>query len=74
MGNGESKGEGSAYITDMHAYPHLREAIDRARRTNLERSADSADRSGQHAQASPSLVSTSASQLCPPEAPCPVAR
>src|SRR5215210_3554809 len=37
MGNGESARQGSAHITDMHAYPHLREAPDSARRADLER-------------------------------------
>jgi hypothetical protein len=37
MGNGEGAGQGPAYVTDMHTYPHLREATDRAGRTNLER-------------------------------------
>ena len=34
---GEGSWEGSADLTDMHAYPHLREALDRPRREDLER-------------------------------------
>jgi hypothetical protein len=39
VGNGEGTREGSADVTDMHPYPHLREAIDRSRRADLKRSA-----------------------------------
>ena len=50
MGNGEGKWEGPLDVTDVHADPDLREALDRTRRTNLKRSA-SADLAFQHAPA-----------------------
>src|SRR5215211_1031141 len=42
MGDGEGSWEGSADVTDMHAYPHLREASDSARRADLEHFSQSA--------------------------------
>src|SRR5215211_1617518 len=42
MGDGEGAWEGSADATDMHAYPHLREAPDRPRRADLEHFSQSA--------------------------------
>src|SRR5829696_10462920 len=35
MGYGAGEGEGHGYVADMHPYPHLPEASDRARRPGL---------------------------------------